>query len=77
MLRLYFLQVLLNGLASLDLLGGEKTGLNLLDVVKHALNTAIHTLGPNDTFALVPFSTTAHVALPFTAMDASGLLGLT
>jgi uncharacterized protein YegL len=45
----------------------------LLDVVKHALNTAIHTLGPNDTFALVPFSTTAHVALPFTAMDASGL----
>jgi len=53
--------------------GGEKTGLNLLDVVKHALNTAIHTLGPNDTFALVPFSTTAHVALPFTAMDASGL----
>ena len=67
----------MNGLASLDPLGGEKTGLNLLDVVKHALNTAIHTLGPNDTFALVPFSTTAHVALPFTAMDASGLLGLT
>ena len=73
MLWLYFLQVFLNGRASLDPLGGEKTGLTVLDIVKHAVNTVIHTLGPEDTFALVPFSTYANVALPFTVMDASGL----
>ena len=48
MLRLYFLQVLLNGRASLNPLGGEKTGLTVLDIVKHAVNTVIHTLGPED-----------------------------
>merc|ERR1719353_1669044 len=53
--------------------GGERTGLSLLDVVKHALKAVIHTLGPDDTFALVPFSTKASVSLPFTAMNANGL----
>jgi hypothetical protein len=53
--------------------GGERTGLNLLDVVKHALKAVIHTLGPDDSFALVPFSTTADVTLPFTAMTKDGL----
>jgi hypothetical protein len=52
---------------------GERTGLSLLDVVKHALKAILHTLGPNDYFALVPFSTTAEVALPFVKMDAGGL----
>jgi hypothetical protein len=53
--------------------GGERTGLTLLDVVKHSLKAVIHTLGPDDSFALVPFSTTASVALSFTAMDARGV----
>jgi len=53
--------------------GGERTGLNLLDVVKHALKAVLHTLGPQDNFALIPFSSTAEVTLPFTAMDATGL----
>merc|ERR1719353_1143162 len=53
--------------------GGERTGLSLLDVVKHALKAVIHTLGPDDSFALVPFSTTADVTLPFTAMTKDGL----
>merc|ERR1719313_2548554 len=53
--------------------GGERTGLSLLDVVKHALKAVIHTLGPNDSFALVSFSTRANVVLSFTAMDESGV----
>jgi hypothetical protein len=53
--------------------GGEKTGLSLLDVVKHALKAVIHTLGPEDSFALVSFSTQASLALPFETMNESGL----
>jgi hypothetical protein len=52
---------------------GESTGLSLLDVVKHALKAVIHTLGPEDSFALVPFDHNAEVALPFVAMDSEGL----
>jgi uncharacterized protein YegL len=52
---------------------GERTGLSLLDVVKHALKAILHTLGPDDSFALVPFSSSASVTLPFVSMDAKGL----
>jgi hypothetical protein len=53
--------------------GGERTGLSLLDVVKHALKAVIHTLGQEDSFALVSFSTRASVELSFTTMDEAGL----
>merc|ERR1719333_1201821 len=53
--------------------GGERTGLSLLDVVKHALKAVIHTLGPEDSLALVSFSTQASVRLSFQRMDENGL----
>jgi Mg-chelatase subunit ChlD len=44
----------------------EKHGLSLLDVVKHAVKTVVHSLEPNDRFALVVFSTTARVVFDLT-----------
>lgn len=44
----------------------EKHGLSLLDIVKHAVKTVVHTLQPTDRFALVVFSTTARVVLDLT-----------
>jgi len=42
----------------------ERHGLSLLDIVKHAVKTVIHSLQPQDRFALVVFSTTARVVSP-------------
>jgi hypothetical protein len=39
----------------------ERHGLSLLDIVKHAVKTVVHSLEANDRFALVVFSTTARV----------------
>ncbi len=36
----------------------ESHGLSLLDVVKHAVRTVIHALGPEDKIAIVSFSDT-------------------
>lgn len=50
----------------------ESQGLSILDIVKHATKTVIATLGQNDRFALVSFSTCSLVRMPLTAMDEAG-----
>ncbi len=46
--------------------------LSVLDLVKHAVRTAIQTLGDNDYLALVSFESLAHVLLDLTRMDSAG-----
>lgn len=50
----------------------ETHGLTLLDVVKHATRTVGGLLGPNDRLALVTFTDSANVVMPFTSMDTAG-----
>jgi von Willebrand factor type A domain len=44
-------------------------GLSRLDIVKHAVKTMVHSLEPNDRFALVVFSTTARVVFNLTDIN--------
>ncbi|KAJ3339445.1 hypothetical protein HDU93_008260 [Gonapodya sp. JEL0774] len=50
----------------------ESAGLTVLDVVKHAVRTLVHTLGPNDRLGVVAFSDDAEIILPLTFMDTPG-----
>lgn len=50
----------------------ERTGLTILDVVKHAVKTIIKSLNKWDRLALVTFSDTAQIVLPLTSMDIDG-----
>eukprot|EP00005_Dracoamoeba_jomungandri_P001453 CAMPEP_0174256730 /NCGR_PEP_ID=MMETSP0439-20130205/5932_1 /TAXON_ID=0 /ORGANISM="Stereomyxa ramosa, Strain Chinc5" /LENGTH=654 /DNA_ID=CAMNT_0015339467 /DNA_START=216 /DNA_END=2177 /DNA_ORIENTATION=+ len=52
--------------------GTESHGLSLLDVVKHAMKTVIHTLKPEDRLALVEFNTQAKQVFKFIKMDDNG-----
>ncbi|KAG8949714.1 hypothetical protein FRC04_008254 [Tulasnella sp. 424] len=50
----------------------ERTGLTVLDVVKHAANTIITTMKQEDRIAIVSFTGTAKVVLPLTHTDKQG-----
>jgi Mg-chelatase subunit ChlD len=50
----------------------EVHGFSRLDLVKHSVNTVIHSLSEGDYLALVPFSDSASVRLPLTQMDKIG-----
>ncbi|KAG8945158.1 hypothetical protein FRC00_010241, partial [Tulasnella sp. 408] len=50
----------------------ERTGLSVLDVVKHAANTIITTMKPEDRIAIVSFTGTAQVVLPLTHTTEEG-----
>ncbi|KAG9018593.1 hypothetical protein FRB90_011261 [Tulasnella sp. 427] len=50
----------------------ERTGLTVLDVVKHAANTIITTMKPEDRIAIVSFTGNAKVVLPLTHTDEKG-----
>jgi len=50
----------------------ESHGLNLLDIVKHAVVTVANVLGADDRLAVVAYSTQSRVVLPLTKMDAAG-----
>lgn len=50
----------------------EKYGLSQLDLVKHSLNTIIHSLNDTDRLSLVSFSSKAHIILGLTKMDDAG-----
>jgi len=50
----------------------ESFGLSILDILKHSVNTIIHSLTENDRLALVTFSSTAKVRQYLTFMDDSG-----
>ena len=43
-------------------------GLNILDVVKHAVKTVMHILQDDDRLAIVAFSSKASLTLPLTPM---------
>lgn len=47
-------------------------GLSLLDIVKHAVKTVIHTLGDEDRLSLVAFDHTAETAFALTEMTPAG-----
>ncbi|KAI9008506.1 hint-domain-containing protein [Hyaloraphidium curvatum] len=51
----------------------ESSGLSVLDIVRHALSTMAHTMGPNDRLAIVKFTDKATTVLPLTAMNEQGL----
>jgi len=46
----------------------EQTGLSVLDVVRHAVRTIVHILGPEDRLALVAYDTTAEIVFDLTKM---------
>lgn len=46
-------------------------GLTVLDLVKHAVKTVIHTLGDDDRLSLVAFDSVAFTAFPLLPMDAA------
>ena len=50
----------------------ESHGLSMLDVVKHALNTIIELLGPNDRLSVVAYHSTARVVFDPIVMDEAG-----
>ena len=50
----------------------ETHGLSLLDIVKHAVKTIIHSLESVDTFSLVTFSNDAKCVIPLTKMTCKG-----
>ena len=50
----------------------ERTGLTILDVVKHAVKTIIKSLNKSDRLALVTFSDTAEIVFPLTKMNVDG-----
>eukprot|EP01134_Creolimax_fragrantissima_P007472 CFRG7472T1 len=47
-------------------------GLSLLDIVKHAISTVIHSLSPDSRLSIVAFSAEAQLVLPLTAMNEEG-----
>lgn len=50
----------------------ESHGFSRLDLVKHSINTMVEFMDEMDEIALVPFSTSARVALPVTRMGKDG-----
>lgn len=50
----------------------EAHGFTRLDLVKHSVNTIIHSLGKGDLLALVPFSNKATVSMELTEMNEKG-----
>ena len=50
----------------------ESHGLTILDIVKHAVSTIIHTLNENDRLSIVAYSTSANVVTELTTMDDAG-----
>ncbi len=50
----------------------ESHGFSRLDLVKHSINTMVEFLEDSDQIALVPFSTSARIALPLTRTTKAG-----
>mmetsp|Transcript_91680 Transcript_91680/g.258852 ORF Transcript_91680/g.258852 Transcript_91680/m.258852 type:complete len:681 (-) Transcript_91680:215-2257(-) len=59
-------------MSMLATVAGGESGLSLMDVAKHAVNTVINTLGPEDRFALATFCGEAKLILPLRKMDEDG-----
>lgn len=52
--------------------GGESDGFNILDVVKHGINTCMLGMRPSDKACIIAYSTRARVAMPLRRMDKGG-----
>eukprot|EP00500_Bicosoecida_sp_ms1_P004821 CAMPEP_0203814586 /NCGR_PEP_ID=MMETSP0115-20131106/5372_1 /ASSEMBLY_ACC=CAM_ASM_000227 /TAXON_ID=33651 /ORGANISM="Bicosoecid sp, Strain ms1" /LENGTH=621 /DNA_ID=CAMNT_0050723467 /DNA_START=34 /DNA_END=1896 /DNA_ORIENTATION=+ len=50
----------------------EEHGLSLLDIVKHAVSTVVHSLKDGDRLSIVAYSDRATVIMPLTAMSSTG-----
>lgn len=50
----------------------ESHGFSRLDLVKHSISTMVEFMEDTDEIALVPFSTSARIALPLTRTTAAG-----
>ncbi len=55
-----------------DVPNGESSGLTRLDLVKHTLNTIVHSLSDNDMLCIVKFSNNAYVISDFIKLNRSG-----
>eukprot|EP00492_Amphilonche_elongata_P004733 TRINITY_DN50_c0_g1_i5.p1 TRINITY_DN50_c0_g1~~TRINITY_DN50_c0_g1_i5.p1 ORF type:complete len:603 (+),score=103.34 TRINITY_DN50_c0_g1_i5:158-1966(+) len=55
---------------------GERTGLNYLDITKHAVKTIMKVLGPNDLCSLVAYTTDARVVFENVAVTDSARKGM-
>jgi hypothetical protein len=51
---------------------GESSGLSRLDLVKHTLNTFVHSLNPSDKICIIKFSNTASVISDIKFIDQTG-----
>lgn len=58
--------------ATADGKAGENAGFSVLDIVKHACQTIIASMSPNDRLGIVAYSTEARVTLPLTVMTKAG-----
>lgn len=52
----------------------KSDGMSILDLVKHAVKTVIHTLTENDRLSIVTFHDEAQIAQPLTVMNEHGRL---
>jgi Mg-chelatase subunit ChlD len=52
--------------------GVESSGLNILDIVKHAVKTIINVLNDHDRLSVISYSDNAATIFDLTAMDAAG-----
>ncbi len=50
----------------------ESHGFSRLDLVKHSINTMVEFMEDTDDISLVPFSTSARIALPITKTTKAG-----
>jgi len=55
-----------------DVPGTESAGLTRLDLVKHTLNTFVHSLSNNDMMCVIKFSNNAHIVSDFIKLDRNG-----
>jgi Mg-chelatase subunit ChlD len=52
--------------------GAESSGLTILDIVKHAINTIIQVLGPDDRLSVISYSNNATLIFDLLAMNDAG-----
>ena len=57
---------------SADIPGAESSGLTRIDLVKHTLNTFVHSLSDNDMICIIKFSNNAYVVSDFIKLNRNG-----
>ena len=57
---------------SADVPGAESSGLTRIDLVKHTLNTFVHSLSDNDMMCIIKFSNNAYIVSDFIKLNRTG-----